>query len=1008
MNRSSRNTAKPAALFWAGAIALLVAGCGLLDGRSEPQPLPPPPRPAEPVNEPVLADNTSDEPDWLAEYRRNVEAIEANQPVTIIDETTPAFLPPTPFEGGVEPVSDESFPPPPVFEPSGFEPSVVETTSDFGPSIVEIFEPGQQPPPPVFDNTAEVVAFEPPVFEDEPVFTPPEVFTPSEAFTPPAPSAFSSGSLGQDDIDTLIAASRQHAAMLDQRTSALVERFLDEGLSAMDVGDLAQAREYFGSAVELDPSNPGARELYDQAGMLLGESAPTLGTIARSARDRASARADQQRVMVQHSISRGRAAMAADDPDTAQRHFEDAMALLRSTPDLGARSQLEQEAAGLIMQAKAQALDLARRRDDELTRRAVDLQQEYDQADAVRDQRRVDQLMRNADEAFVRDDFETAEEALNEALKIDSSNPDVRDLLELASSARHDAVERATRRLYQREWQDTFDQLENESIPQNDLMVFPEDREWSRIVDRGNKVFGGGTDEARADQDVHDRLAAVRIPVNFQGVTLDEIAANLQQVTGLNFLLSQEVRDIALDDTYDLLDRADQSVDRVLKILLEDMSVTPLSYEVRDGVVQIITQDEARGDYSLEMYDIRDLTVTPSDYPTQDFNLLPSGTDADSFRDGVDIEDPLPFIAEDALLSLIQENIAIDSWIDDPERTIQLLPGTLVVRQTPDVHSQIKSLLHDLRSTTKAMIHIEARFIEVEDSFLEDIGVDIRGLDTVQLEDFGTSGVGFGTPSDPLGIGTGSDAGAYYQGSNGDLKGRTENLFDFSLGEANGLNNTGGLSLQALFLDDTDVQAVLRAVTKYQNSNIVNAPSLTLRSGQRGNIEALVTRTYVRDFEPEIAQAAVIAQPELDNVKEGVVLDVRAVASADQRFITLELRPTVAELIPDRNGDVLPDATVSLATGNASDVVIELPELEIQRVRTTATIPDGATLLLGGLKRTVEQEQESGLPFLSDIPIVSFFFDRKGEYTSRQKLLILLKASLIVPDENEPVLGFAK
>ena len=216
------------------------------------------------------------------------------------------------------------------------------------------------------------------------------------------------------------------------------------------------------------------------------------------------------------------------------------------------------------------------------------------------------------------------------------------------------------------------------------------------------------------------------------------------------------------------------------------------------------------------------------------------------------------------------------------------------------------------------------------------------------------------------------------------------------------------LFAKALFLDDTNVNLVLRAVTKYQTSNIVNAPSLTLRSGQRGNVKGLTTRTYVRDFEPEIAQAAVIAQPELDNVKDGVVLDVRAVASADRRFITLELRPTVIELVQDEFGNDIKQETVSLGTQNSSDVTIELPELRIQRLRTTATVPDGGTLLLGGLKQSVEQTMTSGVPFLSDIPILGSLFSRTGEYTSKRKLIILLKATIVAPEELEPERGFQR
>ena len=181
----------------------------------------------------------------------------------------------------------------------------------------------------------------------------------------------------------------------------------------------------------------------------------------------------------------------------------------------------------------------------------------------------------------------------------------------------------------------------------------------------------------------------------------------------------------------------------------------------------------------------------------------------------------------------------------------------------PETTASIRQLLDDLRKNTTTLVHIETRFIEVEDSFLEDIGVDLRGLTPGQgtsLEDFGQPNAGgVGTPSTPSGIGSGIDTGAYYPGVHGDLKGRTEHLFDSVLGESDVLSGGGGFSLEALFLADTNVNAVLRAVTKYQNSNIVNAPSLTIRSGQRGNINVLTNRTYVRDFEPEIAQAAVIA-----------------------------------------------------------------------------------------------------------------------------------------------------
>jgi type II secretory pathway component GspD/PulD (secretin) len=39
---------------------------------------------------------------------------------------------------------------------------------------------------------------------------------------------------------------------------------------------------------------------------------------------------------------------------------------------------------------------------------------------------------------------------------------------------------------------------------------------------------------------------------------------------------------------------------------------------------------------------------------------------------------------------------------------------------------------------------------------------------------------------------------------------------------------------------------------------------------------------------------------------------------------------------------------------------------------------------------------------LSSIPVLSFFFSRKGTYESYQKLIILLTANIILPEEHEP------
>jgi len=109
----------------------------------------------------------------------------------------------------------------------------------------------------------------------------------------------------------------------------------------------------------------------------------------------------------------------------------------------------------------------------------------------------------------------------------------------------------------------------------------------------------------------------------------------------------------------------------------------------------------------------------------------------------------------------------------------------------------------------------------------------------------------------------------------------------------------------------------------------------------------------------------------------------------------MELRPTVATL-------KRPIEQIATTLGSQNTVTIQLPELDIQRVRTTVPMPDGGTVMLGGLKISEKQDLRSGVPILNQIPVVRFLFERKGNFISNRKLLILIKANIVIPAEHEP------
>jgi len=85
--------------------------------------------------------------------------------------------------------------------------------------------------------------------------------------------------------------------------------------------------------------------------------------------------------------------------------------------------------------------------------------------------------------------------------------------------------------------------------------------------------------------------------------------------------------------------------------------------------------------------------------------------------------------------------------------------------------------------------------------------------------------------------------------------------------------------------------------------------------------------------------------------------------------------------------------TTSLG-GSTSPVTLELPELEVKSVFTTVEVPDGGSILLGGLSKIRNIERRAEVPWLGKIPVIGFFFKEEGYSDEKQSLMILIKASI--------------
>lgn len=809
-----------------------------------------------------------------------------------------------------------------------------------------------------------------------------------------------------------------------------IDEMLAAAHDAETRGDLSVADETYARVLAADPMNPQAQEGQTRVRAVGGIAPPPpppqegasgdTAAVTSDANELEQARREQVRMDAENRIKQGEVALQAGDFEKAIQNFEDALLIVRYRPYLVGGDLTEGALESRIESAKS--AKATRDREAEIERKAR-IQRANDEREAQERAQlefRIRALFEAANAAYVDDRFAECENYLTEVLRLDPENTSASTLRDNARDARAQAADRKTRDAYKRNWRSTFDEITENMRPQMDKTVFPSADEWRKIASRGPLEFTVQDNlVSPGERAILDKLKSANITLNFTEAPLSNAIDWFRVNTGVNFLISSAVTAAGDEPTFTLNVGPMPALD-ALDLLLS-LSTTPLARRIESGVVRVMTKDEVKGGQILEIYDVRDLTMKMNNFPGKEYNLTPSGYSAPDAE--VALPEPQPYQFEpEKLVEVIKGNIAKDSWDADPGNTIVALPaGALVVHQTPEVHAQIRTIINDFRRSVGTTINVEARFVNVNDQFLEDIGVDLRGLGPADeanpeatfpsglvLDDFGSIPTGVGTVSNPVGIGTDNDLGVFFDDGdgNGDIRARVENLYDTTLGSKvfgeGYFDNGGGITIQAekldltgTFLDETMAEAILRAVSKYGTRNVVDAPALTVYNGQRASMNVTNFVTYVKDFDVEIAQGAAIADPIVEVIEEGVALDVRPVVSSDRRFITMEVRPSVNNLRR-------PIATFTTSLGIGTAVTIELPELTIQRAKTTVTMPDGSTLMIGGWKVVGDQDFDTGIPFVNKIPILNTLLGRKGKYLNKQKLVILIKATIVIPEENEP------
>jgi type II secretory pathway component GspD/PulD (secretin) len=375
---------------------------------------------------------------------------------------------------------------------------------------------------------------------------------------------------------------------------------------------------------------------------------------------------------------------------------------------------------------------------------------------------------------------------------------------------------------------------------------------------------------------------------------------------------------------------------------------------------------------------------------------------------------------EEVLINVIQSTVEPRSWADmGGAGTINYFPNTmaLVINQTPDIQDQISELLDALRRLQDQEVVVEIRFISVTEDFFERIGVNfnlnIVNPQTAAVQEQLVSGVF--KPDDlinsftPKNFLSGLQAsGTFTPDLNIPLN---VNTFAQSLppfGGYPGVPGYGGITMGLAFLSDIQVFLFMEAVQGDRRTNVMQAPKLSMFNGQTATLTVNDTQFLLTGVNVTPQLGIFTYSPQVQRFPFGVNLTMNAVITADRRFVRMSLNPSLTNLSTpeiDLFPVVVPIFPQFDGTFTGNPVVftqfLQMPRISTVTVATTVAVPDGGTVLMGGLKRLQEGRTEYGPPVLSKIPFINRLFKNVGYGKSTESLLIMVTPRIIIQEEEE-------
>ena len=305
-------------------------------------------------------------------------------------------------------------------------------------------------------------------------------------------------------------------------------------------------------------------------------------------------------------------------------------------------------------------------------------------------------------------------------------------------------------------------------------------------------------------------------------------------------------------------------------------------------------------------------------------------------------------------------------------------------------------------------VYIEARFVELGNTASHKLGIDWSMLNGMS----GSAGLSGGIQSTRVGEGV--------QNYTRQIVGKTEsNTYNVNGGKG----HDGDVNYFNGTLSFSEMSLTLRALESSEDAKVFSNPKIIVSSGKKATVDmttkypnVLVSAKRTLNGNAEsldlaMQMTAIPGEDKFMFAREaffswGIQLDVIPRIGTNG-LINVTIVPTISDLDTNHGtgGFVTADSDSTTEASYAS----KYPIIKVQRLITEFNMASGTTAVIGGLSRTVETQQDSGIPWLRQLPWIGpKIFGSKIRVKEQREILVFVTVGLVDPKAMTQDAGLPK